>query len=77
MEATRDNLFLLNYSKSMAQGSGRPHSSGEGVSGKLKLWCLQFGLFTRLTWLLLIYTFPISAVEKMESSVSLGSDEAF
>ncbi len=38
--------------------------------GKLKLWCLQFGLLPRLMWPLTVYEVPITKVEKLERTVS-------
>ncbi len=40
------------------------------LPGRLKLWCLQFGLLPRLMWPLTIYEVPISKVEKLERVVS-------
>ena len=37
-----------------------------GLPGKLKLWCLQFGLLPRLMWPLTVYEVPVSKVEKLE-----------
>lgn len=34
-------------------------------TGKLKLWCLQFGLLPQVMWPLTIYDLPITTVEKM------------
>ncbi|CAM4720493.1 unnamed protein product [Leuciscus chuanchicus] len=39
------------------------------LPGKLKLWCLQFGLLPRLMWPLTVYEVPISKVEKLERTV--------
>ena len=36
------------------------------LPGKLKLWCLLFGLFPRLMWPLSVYEIPLSVAEKME-----------
>ncbi len=40
------------------------------LPGKLKLWCLQFGLLPRVTWPLTIYELPITTVEKMERTMT-------
>ena len=40
------------------------------LPGRLKLWCLQFGLLPRLMWPLTIYEVPISKVEKLERLIS-------
>ncbi|RXN17451.1 hypothetical protein ROHU_008023 [Labeo rohita] len=40
------------------------------LPGRLKLWCLQFGLLPRLMWPLTIYEVPISKVEKLERVIS-------
>lgn len=44
------------------------------LPGRLKLWCLLFGLIPRLIprlmWPLIIYEVPISKVEKLERLVS-------
>ncbi|KAK0136753.1 Retrovirus-related Pol polyprotein from type-2 retrotransposable element R2DM [Merluccius polli] len=40
------------------------------LPGRLKLWCLQFGLLPRLMWPLTIYEVPISKVDKLERLVS-------
>ena len=40
------------------------------LPGKMKLWCLKFGLFPRIMWLLMMYEVAISHVEEMEWKVS-------
>lgn len=40
------------------------------LPGKLKLWCLQFGLLPRTMWPLTIYEVPITTVEKMEHIIT-------
>ena len=40
------------------------------LPGKLKVWCLQFGLLPRLMWPLTIYEVPITKVEKLERTIS-------
>uniref|UniRef100_A0A3B1K6T8 Reverse transcriptase domain-containing protein n=1 Tax=Astyanax mexicanus TaxID=7994 RepID=A0A3B1K6T8_ASTMX len=40
------------------------------LPGKLKLWCLQFGLLPRLRWPLTVYDIPISEVERLERVMS-------
>jgi hypothetical protein len=40
------------------------------LPGKLKAWCLQFGLLPRVLWPLALYEVPISTVEKMERGVT-------
>lgn len=40
------------------------------LPGKLKLWCLQFGLLSRLMWSLMVYEVPITKVKKLEKTVS-------
>ncbi len=40
------------------------------LPGKLKLWCLQFGLLPRVIWPLTIYEVPITTVEKMERTIT-------
>ena len=40
------------------------------LPGKLKLWCLQFGLLPRMMWPLMVYTIPMIKVEKLERTVS-------
>ncbi len=40
------------------------------LPGKLKLWCLQFGLLPRVMWPLTIYELPITTVEKMERTMT-------
>ncbi|KAK0153233.1 hypothetical protein N1851_005106 [Merluccius polli] len=41
-----------------------------GLPGKLKLWCLQFGLLPRLMWPLTVYDVPLSKVERMEKMIN-------
>jgi hypothetical protein len=41
-----------------------------GLPGKLKLWCLQFGLLPRLMWPLTVYEVPLSKVERMEKMIN-------
>ncbi|TWW73418.1 hypothetical protein D4764_15G0008120 [Takifugu flavidus] len=36
------------------------------LPGKLKLWCLQFGLLPQVMWPLTMYEVPMTTVEKME-----------
>lgn len=40
------------------------------LPGKLKLWCLQFGLLPRTMWPLTVYEAPITTVEKMERTIT-------
>lgn len=40
------------------------------LPSRLKLWCLQFGLFPGLVWTLTIYNIPLSKVDKLERLVS-------
>lgn len=40
------------------------------LPGRLKHWCLQFGLLPRLTWPLTIYEAPISKVEELGRLIS-------
>ena len=40
------------------------------LPGKFKLWCLQFGLYPRLAWPLLIYDVALSRVEIIEQKCS-------
>lgn len=40
------------------------------LPGKLKLWCLQFGLLHRTMWPLTVYAAPITTVEKMELTIT-------
>ena len=40
------------------------------LPGKLKLWCMQYGLLPRLIWPLTLYEVPLSKVEKLERLVS-------
>lgn len=37
--------------------------------GKLKLWCMQYGLLPRQLWHLTLYEVPLSKVEKLERLV--------
>ena len=58
----------MQFLKDVAEGLARIDKSG--IPGKLKLWCLQFGLFPRLMWPLSVYEIPLSVAEKMERLVS-------
>ena len=40
------------------------------LPGKLKIWCLQFGLLPRIMWPLTIYDLTLTRVEKMERMIS-------
>ncbi|XP_076879265.1 uncharacterized protein LOC143527830 [Brachyhypopomus gauderio] len=40
------------------------------LPGKLKLWCLQFGLLPRLRWPLTVYDIPMTEVERLERIVN-------
>ncbi|KAM4567620.1 uncharacterized protein V3H82_011871 [Fundulus diaphanus] len=40
------------------------------LPGKLKLWCMQYGLIPRLLWPLTLYEIPLSKVEKLERLVN-------
>ena len=40
------------------------------LPGKLKIWCLKFGLFPRVLWPLMIYEVAMTHVEKMERMIS-------
>ena len=50
------------FRKDIAEGLDRIDKSG--LPGKLKLWCLQFGMFPRLMWPLSVYEIPLSVAEK-------------
>ncbi|XP_061093280.1 uncharacterized protein LOC133125737 [Conger conger] len=41
-----------------------------GLPGKFKAWVYQHGILPRILWPLLVYAFPISAVETLERKVS-------
>ncbi len=45
------------------------------LPGKLKLWCLQFGLMLRLMWPLMLYEITITKVEKLERQISSYIDK--
>ncbi|ONI45671.1 hypothetical protein AN642_00195 [Epulopiscium sp. SCG-B10WGA-EpuloA2] len=59
-----DGEQVVQFRKDVVEGLDRIDKSG--LPGKLKLWCLQFGLFPRLMWPLSVYEIPLSAAEKME-----------
>ena len=40
------------------------------LNGKLKLWCLQFGLLPRIMWPLTVVDFPLTRVENMERVIN-------
>ena len=40
-----------------------------GLPGKLKLWCLQFGLMSRLMWPLIVYEVVMSQVEHIQQCI--------
>ena len=40
------------------------------LPGNYKLWCLQFGLYPRLSWPLMLYEIPLTIVEKLEQSIN-------
>ena len=58
----------MQFWKYVAEGLDRIDKSG--LPGKLKLWCLQFGLFPWLMWPLSVYEITLSVAEKMERLVS-------
>ena len=41
-----------------------------GLPGKLKLWCLQYGLMPRIMWPLTVYEVALTHVEAMERSIN-------
>ena len=45
-------------------------STEPALPGKLKLWCMQFGLLPRFMWPLTLYEVPPSKVEKLEKLIS-------
>ena len=49
---------------------GQRPSDNTQLPGKLKTWCLQFGLLPRVLWPLAVYEVPTSTVEKMERGVT-------
>ena len=57
-----DGEQAVQFWKDVAEGLDRIDKSG--LPGKLKLWCLQFGLFPRLMWPLSMYEIPLSVAEK-------------
>lgn len=50
--------------------SGLQSIDNTQLPGKLKAWCLQFGLLPRMLWPLAVYEVPISTVEKLERGVT-------
>ena len=40
------------------------------LPGKYKVWCYQYGILPRALWPLMVYDFPLSAVERMEKRTS-------
>ena len=40
------------------------------LPGKFKVWIFQHGILPRILWPLILYDFPLSTVEKMESKIS-------
>ncbi len=49
---------------------GLKRIDGCGLPGKLKVWCLKFGLMPRVLWPLMMYDIAIGHVERMEVVVS-------
>ena len=60
-----DGEQVVQFWKDVAKGLDRIDKSG--LPGKLKLWCLQFGLFPWLMWPLSVYEIPLSVAEKIIS----------
>ena len=58
-----DGEQAVQFWKDVAKGLNRIDKSG--LSGKLKLWCLQFGQLPRLMWPLSLYEIPLSVAEKI------------
>lgn len=50
--------------------SGLQSIDNTQLPGKLKAWCLQFGLLPRTLWPLAVYEVPISTTEKLERTVT-------
>ena len=67
-EDLNDGEQAVQFREDVAEGLDRKDTLG--LPGKLKLWCLQFGLFPRLMWPLSVYEIPLSVAEKMERLVS-------
>ena len=63
-----DGEQAVQFRKDVAEGLDRIDKSG--LPGKLKLWCLQFGLFPQLMWPLSMYEIPLSVAENMERLIS-------
>lgn len=40
------------------------------LPGKLKIWCLQFGVLPQVLWPLTLYKVPFSTVERMERGIT-------
>ena len=59
---------VVQFRKDVAEGLDRIDKSG--LPGKLRLWCLQFGLYPRLMWPMSVYEVPLSVAERMERLVS-------
>ena len=51
-------------------GKGLENIDKTLLPGKLKLWCLQFGLLPRTMWPLTVYEVPVTTVEKMERTIT-------
>lgn len=62
--ALNDKEQVVELRKDMVEAINRIDKSF--LPGKLKLWCLQFGLLPRIRWPLTVYDIPISEVERLE-----------
>jgi hypothetical protein len=67
-EELRDTKRVQEVSKQIGEGLDAIDSCG--LPGKLKLWCLQFGLMPRIMWPLTVYEVAISHVEAMERKMN-------
>ena len=64
----KDTCMAAELRKTVIEGLASINKTS--LPGKLKIWCLQYGLMPRLCWPLTIYDIPLSNVERMERAIS-------
>ena len=67
-EDLRDTKRVEETSKQINEGLNSIDKCG--LPGKLKLWCLQYGLMPRIMWPLTVYEVAMTHVEAMERSIN-------
>ncbi len=68
-EDLKDTRRVLETMRQINQGLESIDQNG--LQGKLKLWCLQYGLMPRIMWALTVHDLALSHVATMERRINM------